>query len=155
MRQFLKFTSSATSGIFQSPCLCSLCKIIETTHRIEVSGLNALAHYIHIHTLMSHIARNTFSLLRSKIRELHLVHRASLEALLRHLLRVASHSDKNAMTVEALAAQFCYTVLRGNIVLQDGVHVKACCDYLLNFFPADPLGAPGSGGSHSKCAYPV
>ncbi|KAH8989391.1 hypothetical protein EDB86DRAFT_1914472 [Lactarius hatsudake] len=67
---------------------------------------------------------NDFSVLRSKIRELHPVHGASLEALLRHLLRVSSHSDENAMTLEALAAQFCYTVLRGNQILQDGVHVK-------------------------------
>ncbi|KAI9439458.1 hypothetical protein BJY52DRAFT_529761 [Lactarius psammicola] len=64
------------------------------------------------------------SVLRSKIRELHPVHRASLKAVLRHLLRVASHSDENAMTVEALAAQFCYTVLRGNAVLEGGVHAK-------------------------------
>ncbi|KAI9448583.1 hypothetical protein H4582DRAFT_100109 [Lactarius indigo] len=68
--------------------------------------------------------KNNFSELRSKIRELHPVHGASLEALLRHLLRVSSHSDENAMAVEALAAQFCYTVLRGNQILQDGVHVK-------------------------------
>ncbi|KAH8986340.1 hypothetical protein EDB92DRAFT_2022602 [Lactarius akahatsu] len=66
-----------------------------------------------------------FSLIQSKLRELHPVHRASLGALLRHLLRVASHSDKNAMTVDALAAKFCYPVLRGNEVLQDGVHVKS------------------------------
>ena len=65
-----------------------------------------------------------FSLLRSKIRELHPVHRASLEALLRHLLRVASHLDTNEMTVEALAAEFHYGVLRGSIV-KDGV--KARC----------------------------
>ncbi|KAI9429810.1 Rho GTPase activation protein, partial [Lactarius indigo] len=68
---------------------------------------------------------NDCSVLRSKIRELHPVHRASLEALLRHLLRVASHSDVNAMTVKALSTQFSYPVLRGNEVLQDGVHVKA------------------------------
>ncbi|KAH9165429.1 hypothetical protein EDB89DRAFT_302679 [Lactarius sanguifluus] len=67
---------------------------------------------------------NDFSLWRSKIRELHPVHRASLGALLRHLLHVSSHSDKNAMTVEALAARFRYGVLRGGQVLQDGVHVK-------------------------------
>ncbi len=82
---------------------------------------------------MSHIARyteNDFSLLRSKIRELHPVHTASLGALLRHLLRVASHSDQNAMTVEALAAQFRYDVLRGNDVLHDGVDVKARCNDL-------------------------
>ncbi|KAH9057712.1 hypothetical protein EDB87DRAFT_1578446 [Lactarius vividus] len=63
-------------------------------------------------------AENDHSMLRSKIRELHPVHRASLEAVLQHLLFVASHSDKNAMAVEALAAQFCYTVLRGNAVLE-------------------------------------
>ncbi|KAI9456978.1 hypothetical protein BJY52DRAFT_1187583 [Lactarius psammicola] len=54
---------------------------------------------------------NEFSLLRSKTLELHPAHRASLGALLRHLLRVASHSNKNAMTVGALAAQFGYAVL--------------------------------------------
>ncbi len=82
---------------------------------------------------MSRIARyteNDFSLLRSKIRELHPVHRAPLGALLRHLLHVASHSDKNAMTVKALAAEFRYDVLRGNDVLQDGVDVKARCNDL-------------------------
>ncbi|KAI9433271.1 hypothetical protein H4582DRAFT_2101678 [Lactarius indigo] len=67
---------------------------------------------------------NDCSVLRSKIRELHPVHRASLQALLLHLLRVASHSDKNAMNVKALAAQFCYTVFRGNAVLEGGVHAK-------------------------------
>ncbi|KAH9010251.1 Rho GTPase activation protein, partial [Lactarius hengduanensis] len=65
-----------------------------------------------------------FSLVQSKFRQLHPIHRASLGALLRHLLRVASHSDKNAMTVNALAVKFWYPVLRGNEVLQDGVHVK-------------------------------
>ncbi|KAN0140285.1 hypothetical protein V8E53_002181 [Lactarius tabidus] len=67
---------------------------------------------------------NNFSLLRTKIRELHPIHRATLGALLRHLLRVASHSDTNAMTVKELAATFRYAVLRGNDVLQDGVHIK-------------------------------
>ncbi|KAH9175092.1 hypothetical protein EDB89DRAFT_2138609 [Lactarius sanguifluus] len=62
---------------------------------------------------------NDFSLWRSKIRELHPVHRASLGALLQHLLRVSSHSDKNAMTVKALAARFRYAVLRGGQFLQD------------------------------------
>jgi len=68
---------------------------------------------------------NDFSLLRSKLHELHPVHRASLEALLRHLSRVASHSEKNAMTVEVLATQFRYIIFRGNEVLQDGVQMKA------------------------------
>ncbi|KAH9008371.1 hypothetical protein EDB85DRAFT_2283815 [Lactarius pseudohatsudake] len=69
-------------------------------------------------------AAHDLSLLRSKIGELRPVHRAALEAVLLHFLRVASHSAQNAMTVEALAAQFCYTILRGNAVLRDGVHVK-------------------------------
>ncbi|KAH8989319.1 hypothetical protein EDB86DRAFT_1903013 [Lactarius hatsudake] len=67
---------------------------------------------------------NDCSVLRSRIRELHPVHRASLEAVLLHLFRVASHSDKNAMNVKALAAQFCYTVFRGNAVLEGGAHAK-------------------------------
>jgi len=70
-------------------------------------------------------SENDFPLLRSKIRALYPVHRASLGTLLRHLLRVSSHSNKNAMTVEALASRFSYTVLRtGNAVLQGGVDVK-------------------------------
>ena len=69
-------------------------------------------------------AENDFSLLRTKIRELHPVHRASLGALLRHLLHVASHSDTNAMTVEELAAKFWYAVLPGNEILPGGVHIK-------------------------------
>ena len=68
---------------------------------------------------------NDCSLFRSKICELHPVHRASLGALLLHLLCLSSHSDTNLMTVEALATQFCYAVLRGGAVVQDGVHVKA------------------------------
>ncbi|KAF8265574.1 hypothetical protein EI94DRAFT_314240 [Lactarius quietus] len=69
---------------------------------------------------------NDFSLLRSKIRQLPPVHKASLGALLRHLFRVASHSDKNSMTVVALAARLRYTVLGGNQVVENGVHVDAC-----------------------------
>jgi hypothetical protein len=108
------------------------------------------------HILMSFIAKypeNDFLLLRTKIRELHPVHRASLGALLRHLLRVASYSDMNAMTVEELAARFRYAVLRGNQVLQDGVHMKVCCIDLFYFFQTDFIGGPGIGGPHSKCAY--
>ena len=86
--------------------------------------------YYRFHILISCIAKyaeNDFSLLRTKIRELHPVHRASLGALLRHLLRVASHSDKNAMTVEELAAKFRYIVLRGNEIIIEGVHIKVHC----------------------------
>jgi hypothetical protein len=76
-------------------------------------------------------AENDFPLLRSKIRELHPVQRASLEALLRHFLRVTSHSDKNGMTVEALTAHAYHGIFRGNRVLQDLVAAKACCTNLL------------------------
>ncbi|KAH9175080.1 Rho GTPase activation protein [Lactarius sanguifluus] len=67
---------------------------------------------------------NDLSLLRTKIRELHPVQRASLGALCQHLLRVAFHSNKNAMTVNALAAELCYDVLRGDVVRHDGVDLK-------------------------------
>jgi len=67
---------------------------------------------------------NDFLLLRSKIRELHPVHRSSLGALLRHFSRVASHSDKNGMTVEVIPSWFRYPILRGKKVLQDGVNMK-------------------------------
>ncbi|KAH9014678.1 hypothetical protein EDB84DRAFT_1443744 [Lactarius hengduanensis] len=77
-------------------------------------------------------AEHDLSLLRSKIGELHPVHRAALEAVLLHLLLVASHSAQNAMTVEALAAQFCYTILRGNAVLRDGVHHLVLEDLIRN-----------------------
>lgn len=84
-------------------------------------------------SLIVNYAQNNFPLLRSKIRELNPVHRATLEALLRHLLRISSHSDKNAMTVEVLASRFRF-VLRGDEVLQDGVEVKVrCIDFLQNF----------------------
>ncbi|KAH8989390.1 Rho GTPase activation protein [Lactarius hatsudake] len=75
---------------------------------------------------------NNFSLLRSKIRKLHPIHRASLHALLRHLLRVSSHSDTNATTVDALAGYLCYAVLRGNTVLVDGVHGLVLEDLIQN-----------------------
>ena len=83
---------------------------------------------MHMHIIMSRIDKYTkdnFSLLRSKIRELHPVHRASLKALLRHLLKVASHSDKNGMTVETLSSHLCGYILGFNTVTADGIHVKA------------------------------
>ena len=107
---------------------------MESTNRLEVSG----SYYSCFHVLISRIAKyaeNDFSFLRTKIRELHPVHRASLGALLRHLLRVASHSDKNAMIVEELAAKFWYAVLRGNeFVPVGGIHVKVRCVNLCLIF---------------------
>jgi hypothetical protein len=93
-----------------------------------VSGLNTIARSVYIVNLMSRIARyteNNCSVLRSKIRELDPLHKTSLEAILQHLFRVASRSDKNKMSVEVLASRFCYTILRGNAILEGGVHVKA------------------------------
>ncbi|KAF8265567.1 Rho GTPase activation protein [Lactarius quietus] len=67
---------------------------------------------------------DSFSLLQKKIRELHPVQKASLGALLQHLLRVASHSDTNSMTVEALIWKFCDIVLGANAVQRSNVFVK-------------------------------
>ena len=69
---------------------------------------------------------NNLSLLRSKIRGLHPIQRASLEALLRHLLHVTSHSDKNEMTVKELSARLCHYVLGAYEVLEDGINLKVC-----------------------------
>ncbi|KAF8269723.1 Rho GTPase activation protein [Lactarius quietus] len=99
---------------------------------------------------------NDCFVLRSKIRELHPIHRASLEVLLRHLRCVASRSDRNTMTTEALAAQFCYTILRGNAVLEGDVHIKAgFFNDFLQIFPTDSLKEIGNGRSHSKRPTPL
>ena len=92
---------------------------------------------MHILISLSHIARyteNGCSLLRSKIRALHPAHRASLEALLQHLWRVASHSANNGMTLESLAVAFRGAVLQGQAIVQDGVSAKARCNYSFYFF---------------------
>ena len=105
--------------------------------RLEVSTLTYYSRTYRLYILISCIANhaeNDFSLLRMKIRELHPVHRASLGALLRHLLLVASHSDLNEMTVENLATNFRYAVLRGNEVMQDGIHIKVRCIVLHPIF---------------------
>jgi hypothetical protein len=105
-----------------------------------VSGSYTLARFIpHFDFFIAKYTENDFSLLRTKIRELHPVHRASLGALLRHLSRVSFHSDTNAMTVEELAVTFRYAILRGNEVLQDGVHIKVHCVELFEFFQLIPL----------------
>ncbi|KAH8989327.1 Rho GTPase activation protein [Lactarius hatsudake] len=100
---------------------------------------------------------NDCSVLRSRIRELHPVHRVSLEAVLRHLSLVASHSDKNAMNVKALAAQFCYTVFRGNAVLESGVHTKKLVmeDLIQNAYTLFDEHPPQSSFSTSQSDSPV
>ncbi|KAI9455784.1 Rho GTPase activation protein [Lactarius psammicola] len=96
---------------------------------------------------------NDFSLLRSVIRELPLVHRETLGRLSRHLSLVASHSDQNGMTVKALASQFCYAVFRGNTIVEGYVYLKACCVFFL--FSLLIRSGLTHGEPHSKCAYPV
>ncbi|KAJ3556479.1 hypothetical protein NM688_g2008 [Phlebia brevispora] len=59
----------------------------------------------HTEDLESHIA-NDFRLLRSKLRRLPAIHQATLKALVEHLARVASHSEKNKMDAKNLAIIF-------------------------------------------------
>ena len=59
--------------------------------------------------MSSHIADHAasdFVVLRSKIRRLPGVHKASLKALVEHLSRVASHTAKNKMDAKNLAIVF-------------------------------------------------
>ena len=85
------------------------------------------------HVLMSSIGRNAetnLSLLQSKIRELKPVHRNILGALLRHLLHVASHSDK--ADIKRLADAFRHVVFRIISAFDDhGTALKARCINLL------------------------
>ena len=81
-----------------------------------------------MHILMSRIVRytgNNLSLLRSKIRELHPVHRASLKVLLIHLLRLASHSDAHGMTMNALSLQLYKYVLGYDTAFPGDIDLKA------------------------------
>jgi hypothetical protein len=55
---------------------------------------------------MANHAANDFVILRSKIRRLPGVHKASLKAVVEHLSRVASHADKNKMDAKNLAIVF-------------------------------------------------
>ncbi|KAI0651503.1 hypothetical protein C8Q79DRAFT_39833 [Trametes meyenii] len=51
-------------------------------------------------------AANNFAVLRSKMRRLPAIHQATLKALVEHLARVASHSEKNKMDPKNLAIVF-------------------------------------------------
>ncbi|TFK93518.1 RhoGAP-domain-containing protein [Polyporus arcularius HHB13444] len=59
----------------------------------------------HTEGIDEHVANN-FATLRSKIRRLPPIHQATLKALVEHLSRVASHSDKNKMDPKNLAIVF-------------------------------------------------
>ena len=73
-------------------------------------------------------AANDFVVLRSKIRRLPPVHRATLKALLEHLSRVASHKDRNKMDSKNLAIVFSPVVFGKDEVSQGD---------LLNVQPAE------------------
>ncbi|KAH9017977.1 hypothetical protein EDB85DRAFT_2154825 [Lactarius pseudohatsudake] len=79
-----------------------------------------LRDYIQYGQNKARYAENDFSLLRSKIRELPEVHRITLGALCLHLARVASRSDKSAMTANALALTFGYYVFSGCTIFPGG-----------------------------------
>ena len=57
------------------------------------------------HDIDEHVADN-FSLLRSRIRRLPPIHQATMQALVEHLARVVSRSDKNKMSSKNLATVF-------------------------------------------------
>jgi hypothetical protein len=138
--------------------LSSLCKNVGITRCIEVGEPNTLALFMHMHILMprkDEYKHNNFSLLRSKIRELHPVHKASLRALLRHLFRVASHSDKNGPPVKNLSFVFYEHVLGFYSALEGGINLKARCIALLSYIPAETPKGTRHGGSYTKCAYLV
>ncbi|KAH8984610.1 hypothetical protein EDB92DRAFT_1819013 [Lactarius akahatsu] len=91
-----------------------------------------LRDYIQYGQNKARYAENNFSLLRSKIRELPEVHRTTLGALCLHLARVASHSDKNAMTANALALTFGYYVFSGCTIFPGGVRDLLMEDLIQN-----------------------
>jgi hypothetical protein len=90
-----------------------------------------------MHNLMSnHIAdhaANDFVVLRSKIRRLPGVHRASLKALVEHLSRVASHAVKNKMDAKNLAIVFSPVVFgedeipQGDLLNVQPAKVRSVC----------------------------
>ncbi|KAN0140317.1 Rho GTPase activation protein [Lactarius tabidus] len=84
----------------------------------------SLQEYRHYAQHRDEYNNNNLSLLRAKIRELHPVHSASLRALLRHLFRVASHSDKNGARVNLLSAMFYGYILGYYQVYEGGNNVK-------------------------------
>ncbi|KAH9168913.1 hypothetical protein EDB89DRAFT_2073489 [Lactarius sanguifluus] len=91
-----------------------------------------LRDYIQYGQNKARYAENNFSLLRSKIRELPEVHRTTLGALCLHLARVASHSDKNAMTANAVALTFGYYVFSGCTIFPGGVRDLLMEDLIQN-----------------------
>ena len=87
--------------------------------------------------MSSHIAdhaANDFVVLRSKIRRLPGVHKASLKALVEHLSRVASHAAKNKMDAKNLAIVFSPVVFgedeipQGDLLNVQPTKVRSFCN---------------------------
>ncbi|KAG2370245.1 hypothetical protein BDR07DRAFT_1386850 [Suillus spraguei] len=102
-----------------------------------------------------------FVLLRSKIRRLPAVHRATLRALVEHLTRVASNADKNKMDAKNLAIVF-GAVIFGEDEIPKGGDLLSVQSWKVRPppasssppLPAAPLGEPmpvySYGSSHTK-----
>ncbi|KAF5312338.1 hypothetical protein D9619_002972 [Psilocybe cf. subviscida] len=69
-----------------------------------------------------HIANN-FMLLRSKMRRLPPVHQATLKAIIEHLARIASRSDKNKMDPKNLAIVFGSVIFGEDEMPKDGINL--------------------------------
>ncbi|KAH9982156.1 hypothetical protein BGW80DRAFT_1261857 [Lactifluus volemus] len=90
---------------------------------------------------------NDFVLLRSKIRRLPAVHRATLKALVEHLSRIASHTDKNKMDAKNLAIVFSPVVFGEEEISQgDLLNVQPTKDSVME----DLIEKPYYGTSHTK-----
>jgi hypothetical protein len=102
--------------------------------KIKVKAPSALAETCNL--MSNHIADHTangFVVLRSKIRRLPGVHRASLKALVEHLSRVASRADKNKMDAKNLAIVFSPVVFgedeipQGDLLSVQPAKVRSAC----------------------------
>lgn len=69
-----------------------------------------------------HIANN-FMLLRAKMRRLPPVHQATLKAIIEHLARIASRSDKNKMDPKNLAIVFGTVIFGEDEMPKDGMNL--------------------------------
>ncbi len=91
----------------RSPCSSFHFRIGYNTLRVSVRKvqISLSCFLVSSNHLDEHVANN-FATLRSKIRRLPPIHQATLKALVEHLSRVASHSDKNKMDPKNLAIVF-------------------------------------------------
>lgn len=106
-----------------------------------------------------HVANN-FSVLRSKIRRLPPIHQATLRALVEHLARIASHSDKNKMDPKNLAIVF-GSVIFGEDEMPKGADLlgmqswKVSSRHRCYFHLLTAALGHLDGGPHHECTHPV